>query len=192
MRLNWRTVKKKKEMCRKRDGDVCLIDYCMTGDEYRAKYKKDFDLHHIDEDTENNADDNLCLAAHKCNVGETPRGKGRFSRERIDETLNSLNLKKKRSAIDKDIYTNEAGLRIDNLSLFRNVKLKPLAVREFEKIIDEKKEVEREGLIDAMANISGLTQDKCRQYLKAITNPHNGEYEEFTKDEKKYIRKRES
>ena len=65
------------------------------------------------------------------------------------------------------------------------------ANEELQTQIEREKEVEREGLIDAMANISGLTQQACRNYVKALTNPHNADYEEFPRDEKKYIRKRD-
>jgi len=198
MRVNDKSKTEKDEIrkkLRERDGTLCQIDYCITEDEYRKKTGKDFDIHHLDENPHNwDIDNNLVLSAHECNVRETPRGKGKFNRERIAETIKSLNQNTKRSVVDKDRYTDDAGLRINSLSEFKNDKLKPLADQEFEKIVEKEIEVEREGLLDAMAKISGLTQQTCRNYLKAFINPHNGEYEEFPKiiDGKKtwFIRRR--
>ena len=194
-RPHWRWVKKKKEMCRVRDGDTCLIDYCMTGDEYRAKFKKDFDLHHIDENIENMADDNLCLAAHKCNVGETQRGKGKFNHERIEETQNLLRIKKIRSAYTHAHEGEEEPRRMRSVEFAKSEVCKPIAEDEVVRILDKHGEAEKNDLINAMANISGLSTDVCRKYLGTYTNPYNGHLEEFDKDigggeTKKYIRRR--
>jgi hypothetical protein len=197
MRLNDKSQREKEEIrniLRKRDGNLCQIDYCEKEENYRKRTGKSFDVHHVNENPNDWDWNNIVLAAHACNVRETPRGKGKFSPGCIDATLKSLNQNTKRSVVDKDRYTDEAGLRINSLSEFKNDKLKPLADQEFEKIVEKEIEVEREGLLDAMAKISGLTQQTCRNYLKAFINPHNGEYEELPKitDGKKtwFIRRR--
>ena len=93
-----------------------------------------------------------------------------------------------------NINIDESGLRITSLAEYKNHNLKPIAEREFERIIDESGEVEQEELLDAMFNISGLTQQACRNYVKAKINPHNGQYERIKKEvngeTKKYIRRR--
>lgn len=201
MRVNDKTKREKEFIrweLRERDGDgsrggtKCFVDHCMTEEYYLSETGKDFDICHLDDNPQNWDMQNLFLATHKCNCQLTPRGLGKLNHLRPGYSLNSLQANKKRSVIDKNTYIDDAGLRIDSLPLYRNVKLKPLAIIEFEKIIREKTQVEKDGLLDAMANASGLTQEKCGKYLKALTNPHNGNYEELPKDAdgKVFIRKR--
>ena len=193
-RVNDKTKREKDEIRKQLTadyGDGCLICGAMDGELYREIYKKELDIHHINEDSSDWAYCNLCLAHFWCNIKETPHGKIDFEKQ-FQERCKQLKFQKMKGIIDRDTYIDDAGLRIDSLPLYRNVKLKPLAIIEFEKIIREKTQVEKDGLLDAMANASGLTQEKCGKYLKAVTNPHNGNYEELPKDAdgKVFIRKR--
>jgi hypothetical protein len=190
MKKSWRWIKRKKEELRKRDGDKCFVDYCMTGDEYRKKFGRDLDLHHIDEDPDNWDDNNLCLATHRCNVGETPRGKGKFHPERIEETQKALRIKNFRSlSTQVQIYEDELP-RIRYAEFAKGYIADPLIDEELKRIFTLHKEVEKKELINALVNISKLSPERIKPRLEGWCNPFNGHLEEFEKDEVKFIRKK--
>jgi hypothetical protein len=205
MRLNDKTKTEKdkiRQFLRERDGNGtragtwCFVDRCMNEEQYHNETGKDFDICHLDDNPNNWNWQNLFLGTHPCNVRLTPRGKGKFNAERITDTQNSLRINKKRSVTGINICIEESGLRVSSLSEFKNHTKMPIAIRVFKEVVQEKKEVEIESLLDAMANASGLRQNTCRGYVKALINEHNGEYEDFevpiegTDRVKTYIRKR--
>jgi hypothetical protein len=62
---------------RRRDGDKCADPACnKSGEVYRNEAGRDFDLHHIDRNTENNPEDgsNHQIMCHSCNCKHDPRG----------------------------------------------------------------------------------------------------------------------
>lgn len=183
---------------RQRDGDgsragtLCFIDGCMNEELYQGKTGKDFDICHLDDNPNNWDMQNLFLAAHKCNVQMTPHGKIDHAKN-YENICNALKAKRMKS-VCTDIYiSEEGGLRVRSAELKRSLELKPLAIAEFQRVIEEKEQVEKKGLIDSMAFVSGLSQIICETYVRQLTNPHSGDYEEIPKDgdEKKYIRKRQ-
>ncbi len=182
--------RRKREFLRKRDGDECFIDHCITGEEYRAKEGRDFDIHHIDENPENWEDDNLCLAAHGCNVRETPRGLGKFHPDRIADTQMSLNLKRIRSVLTNVRVSPDEPLFTTSVQYMKSHLCKPIIDQIVDQILEEKKESELGDLIDAASRASTLSPDICRKWIKTRWNSHNGDLEKFERGEMDYIRRK--
>ena len=199
MRVNDKSPKEKeaiRQVLRARDGNLCQIDFCMTEEDYRKKSGRDFDIHHISENPDDWDWNNLVLAAHGCNVRETPHGKIDYTKN-FESQCNSLKQKKVKYILERarERTGEDGNVSVGSAEHLRSIELSPIAEEEFKKIITEHEEVDKGELIRAMANVSGLKDQTCRRYVNDKTNIYNGEYEEFPRDingEKIYfIRKRQ-
>lgn len=181
-RMNWRWVKKKKEMCRQRDGDVCWVDKCMTGDQYRAKYGKDLELDHRDGRIDNNEDSNLGLATHKCNCKKNPRRKGKHP--------NLLKIKRVKKFTMREREWDKEPLRINSAEMKKNIEAEPVFRRYVERLVRKYGAVENKDLVDSCAEIAGISQQTGRKYLDKLCAKYTGKYEYWKnpKNDQWYVR----
>jgi hypothetical protein len=198
VRLNDKSKREKIEIrktLRIRDGDVCQIDHCITGDKYREKYGRDFDVHHINENTSDWSWDNIVLAAHRCNVRETPHGKIDH-RKNFTTLCNELKSRKMRCLLKYVQSEHGEPLKVRSAEYMKSTICKPLMDQELNRILDQKGEEEKNELIDSLSNASTLSPEVCRKWLRTYCNSNNGHLEEYDKDigageTMKYVRKRE-
>ena len=202
MRINDKSKREKetiRQQLRERDGDgtrkgtKCFIDGCMTEEQYRKETGKDFDICHLDDNPSNWNWQNIFLGTHKCNCQMTPHGKIDH-KARFLALSKSLKLQKMRSLLTHIQADESEGLRVRSAEYMKSAMCKPLMEEELERILDLKKEEEKNELIDSLSNASSLAPEVCRKWLRTWCNGNNGHLEEFPKevkgDTKTFIRRK--
>lgn len=175
-----------RKLCKERDGDKCSLNLkdgspCnRPGKEYRKEKRRDLDLHHKDDNPENNPQDgsNWALACHSCNCRQTPRGKRKhpyFAGFKNLKELYESKSKGKRSWQDEREW-QYAQRNIKPATMRKNEEAEPLFRGAVNELITKLGEMKRKDLLDAASERANCSQSTGARYLDKLISLF-GEYD---------------
>lgn len=174
--LNSTQKRKARELCRERDGDKCTYPGCMiTGEHYRSKHHRDFDLHHRDRNRSNNPKDasNWSLMCHSCNCKHDPRGRTRTPKfgsfKMLKNRAVSVSESERVWEGEKEWRWNQA--KEKPAAMKKNEQFEPVFRKQAMEIIAHKNGIiKRKDLIDACSEASGCSQATGSRYLDKMAS----------------------
>lgn len=164
--------------------EVCQGNDCGCKDNKTSENK--LINEHIDGDSNNWHPDNMRLASQSCNVKEWHKKKSSGLKVGID------NKRERERGKGKEILLKQAikdyDLKIESVAMWKATYLKSLVFEHVEKEMmkSPKEGIWLEELANDSANITGLSVNKCREYILSKTFK-TGQYSTTVKEGKKFL-----